>query len=98
MLVLSVIDVFNMFDNVQIMTGGGPSGATETMVLYAYDQAYTFLNYGYAITLSCLTFLCVFILTAIQMSIGGDNILSRKDKKKVRRLRLRASQLKAKEE
>ena len=27
MLVLSVIDVFNMFDNVQIMTGGGPSGA-----------------------------------------------------------------------
>ena len=98
MLVLSVIDVFNMFDNVQIMTGGGPSGATETMVLYAYDQAYTFLNYGYAITLSCLTFLCVFILTAIQMSIGGDNILSRKDKKKVRHLRLRASQLKAKEE
>ncbi len=76
MLVLAVIDVFNMFDNVQVMTGGGPIGASETMVLYAYDQAYTFLNYGYAITLSVITFICVFILTCIQMSLENNPLLS----------------------
>lgn len=97
MLVLSVIDVFNMFDNVQIMTGGGPSGSTETMVLYAYDQAYTFLNYGYAITLSCLTFLCVFILTIIQMSIGNENMFSRKRTKKAQK-QLDSTKALAKEE
>jgi multiple sugar transport system permease protein len=97
MLILAVIDVFNMFDNVQIMTGGGPSGHTETMVLYAYEQAYTFLNYGYAITLSCLTFLCVFVLTAIQMSIGNDKVIARK-KKKEKKPQLQAAHAAAKEE
>lgn len=97
MLVLAVIDVFNMFDNVQIMTGGGPSGSTETMVLYAYDQAYTFLNYGYAITLSCLTFLCVFVLTIIQMSIGNENMFSRKRTKKAKK-QLDSTKALAKEE
>lgn len=84
MLVLAVIDVFNMFDNVQIMTGGGPAGSTETMVLYAYEQAYTFLDYGYAIALSCLTFLCVFILTVIQLSLGDDKE-AKMEKKRLRK-------------
>ena len=87
MLVLAVIDVFNMFDNVQIMTGGGPSGATETLVLYAYEQAYTFVNYGYAIALSCLTFLCVFVLTVIQMSIGDDKEAKRDKKRRAKEAR-----------
>ena len=87
MLVLAVIDVFNMFDNVQIMTGGGPSGATETLVLYAYEQAYTFVNYGYAIALSCLTFLCVFVLTVIQMSIGDDKDAKRDKKRRAKEAR-----------
>ena len=86
MLVLAVIDVFNMFDNVQIMTGGGPAGSTETMVLYAYQQAYTFLDYGYAIALSCLTFLCVFVLTIIQMSLEGDKD-AKAEKKRQRKLK-----------
>ena len=50
-------------------------------MLYAYEQAYTFVNYGYAIALSCLTFLCVFVLTVLQMSIGDDKE-ARKDKKR----------------
>ena len=86
MLVLAIIDVFNMFDNVQVMTGGGPSGASETMVLYAYQQAYTFLNYGYAITLSVLTFVCVFVLTVIQMSIGREKTPKSAKKQQAKRI------------
>ena len=86
MLVLAIIDVFNMFDNVQVMTGGGPSGASETMVLYAYQQAYTFLNYGYAITLSVLTFVCVFVLTVIQMSIGRERTPKSAKKQQAKRI------------
>ena len=86
MLVLAIIDVFNMFDNVQVMTGGGPSGASETMVLYAYQQAYTFLNYGYAITLSVLTFVCVFVLTVIQTSIGREKTPKSAKKQQAKRI------------
>jgi multiple sugar transport system permease protein len=72
MLVLSVIYCFNMFDNVQVMTGGGPSGATETMILYSFKQAYTMMDYGYALTISTLSFLIILTLTVIQMRLDRD--------------------------
>jgi multiple sugar transport system permease protein len=72
MLILSVIWAFNLFDNVQVMTGGGPSGATDTIILYSYKQAYTMQDYGYALSLSTLSFVIIFILTFIQMQLGRD--------------------------
>ena len=89
MLVLTVIGVFNMFDNVQVMTGGGPSGATETLVFYSYKHAYTFNDYGYAMTLSTMLFLIIFILTVIQMTVGGDREAARD--KRARKVALRAA-------
>ena len=87
MLVLSVIDVFNMFDNVQVMTGGGPYGSTDTLILYSFKSAYTGLDYGYGITISTIAFLVVLILTIIQMSLNrGEG-----DAKVPRRLRRQAS-------
>ena len=72
MLILSVIWAFNLFDNVQVMTGGGPSAATETIILYSYKQAYTMQDYGYALSLSTLSFVIIFILTFIQMQLDRD--------------------------
>jgi multiple sugar transport system permease protein len=72
MLVLTVIGAFNMFDNVQVMTGGGPAGSTETIILYLYKQAYTFQDYGYALSLSTTAFLIIFILTVVQMILNRD--------------------------
>ncbi|MDR1062123.1 MAG: sugar ABC transporter permease [Clostridiales bacterium] len=72
MLVLAVIGAFNMFDNVKIMTDGGPSGATETIILYSFKQAYTFQDYGYALSLSTTAFFIIFLLTLLQMRLGRD--------------------------
>lgn len=76
MFILTLIDVFNMFDAPQVMTGGGPSGASETMILYAFKVAYRDMDYSYGITLSNIAFIIVFIFTAIQLSLSG-----RKDRK-----------------
>jgi ABC-type sugar transport system permease subunit len=54
------------------MTGGGPSAATETIFLYSYKQAYTMQDYGYALSLSTLSFVIIFILTFIQMQLDRD--------------------------
>ena len=72
MFVLAIIYCFNMFDNVQIMTGGGPSGATDTMILYSYREARTNLDYGYALSLSTISFIIILTFTVIQMRLSRD--------------------------
>ncbi|MDR0396417.1 MAG: sugar ABC transporter permease [Oscillospiraceae bacterium] len=88
MLVLAVISSFNAFDNVMIMTNGGPSGATETIILYSFKQAYFGNNdYGYALALSTMTFLIIFALTALQMSLDRDWSVERMKRDEKRRVR-----------
>jgi len=73
MLVLAVIGSFNAFDNIMIMTQGGPSGSTETIISYAYKQAYFGnLDYGYSLSMTTTTFLIVFVLTWLQMTLDRD--------------------------
>jgi multiple sugar transport system permease protein len=49
------------FDLVFVLTHGGPARATSTVVLYVYEQAFTFNNMGYA---AALTTVVVAILVA----------------------------------
>lgn len=67
LLITNTIYIFNLFDEPKIMTGGGPARSTQTLVMYAFDKAYTDGDYGYAITITTICFIIVFILTAIQM-------------------------------
>lgn len=44
------------FDLIQVLTGGGPAGSTESLALYAYLTAMRFLDFGYGATLLLATF------------------------------------------
>lgn len=48
---------FGIFDLVQVMTGGGPAGATETVSLYIYNIVMRYLDFGYGAALVVVTFL-----------------------------------------
>lgn len=48
---------FGIFDLIQVMTGGGPGGATEVVSLYIYSNAMRYLDFGYASALIVVTFL-----------------------------------------
>ena len=65
MFLLSFTGVFNALENVLMWTGGGPYGATETLLSYAYKQALSSLDYSYAITMATIVFLITFILTMV---------------------------------
>ncbi|XGV98019.1 MAG: carbohydrate ABC transporter permease [Leptolyngbya sp. BL-A-14] len=52
---------FGIFDLVQVMTGGGPGGATEVVALYIYSNAMRYLDFGYGSALIVVTFLLVII-------------------------------------
>lgn len=46
--VMTTINAFKIFDEIYIMTGGGPIGSTETLVFFIFTQAFDKLNVGYA--------------------------------------------------
>lgn len=71
-----VISTINLsFLLVQVMTGGGPNGASEVALTYMYDQAYTNSTYNYKMALGVVVFLFSFILAAIVSYITKRDIL-----------------------
>jgi multiple sugar transport system permease protein len=54
--VTSLIGAFQVFDQVYVMTGGGPAGATTTLVHQIYNAAFKALDMGYAAAMSFVLF------------------------------------------
>jgi multiple sugar transport system permease protein len=51
-LILRAMDLLRIFDQIFILTQGGPGFATETVSLYIYRTAFRFSNFGYAAAMS----------------------------------------------
>jgi multiple sugar transport system permease protein len=51
-LLLRTMDLLRVFDQIFILTEGGPGFATETVSLYIYRTAFRFSNFGYAAAMS----------------------------------------------
>ncbi|QYO65186.1 carbohydrate ABC transporter permease [Leptolyngbya sp. 7M] len=56
---------FGVFDLVQVMTGGGPGGATETVSLYIYATIMRYLDFGYGAALVVVTFVILSLAVAL---------------------------------
>jgi multiple sugar transport system permease protein len=56
---------FGIFDLVQVMTGGGPAGATETVSIYIYATVMRYLDFGYGAALVVVTFLLLIAAVAV---------------------------------
>jgi multiple sugar transport system permease protein len=51
-LLLRTMDLLRVFDQIFILTEGGPAFATETVSLYIYRAAFRFFDFGYAAAMS----------------------------------------------
>lgn len=45
---LSTISAIKVFDEIFVMTGGGPAGSTYTAMFFVYSAAFQNFRYGYA--------------------------------------------------
>ncbi|MEW6228498.1 MAG: sugar ABC transporter permease [Bacillota bacterium] len=72
--VVGVIQAFQVFAPVYVMTKGGPLGATSVIVFYLYEQAFTFYKMGYASAVAYVLFVTIFILTLLQFRLMGQRI------------------------
>jgi multiple sugar transport system permease protein len=73
-IVMTVISSFQVFEQTLTMTAGGPGNVTNTIVLYLYQNAFTYLKMGYASAMAWILFALIMIVTAIQMA-GQRNLV-----------------------
>jgi multiple sugar transport system permease protein len=66
-LVISLINGFQVFDQVYAMTGGGPNGASEVVVEQIYDMTFRYGRAGEASALSWMLFIVILAVTVIQV-------------------------------
>lgn len=68
-LVLSTITTLQAFEQVYVMTNGGPNQASELTVLFMYRQGFEFFHMGYAAAVAWVLFALIFVLTLIQLRL-----------------------------
>lgn len=68
-LVISLINNFQVFDQIWVMTAGGPEGSTNVVVGEIVKNSFEYGHMGYASALSMVLFLIIMIITAIQLRL-----------------------------
>jgi putative chitobiose transport system permease protein len=70
--VLSAIAATKVFEEMYLMTQGGPADATRTIVYYVYDQAFSELEISYACTVGLALFVVVLLLSLLRWLLVSE--------------------------
>jgi len=68
-LIITTIASFQVFDQVKIMTNGGPANATSVTVFYVYRQCFEFMKLGYSSSLAFVLFVVIFLVSIAQIKL-----------------------------
>lgn len=74
--VISAIGATKVFEEVYLMTQGGPADSTRTIVYYVYDQAFSELEISYACTVGLALFLIVLLLSLVRYAFASEGGIS----------------------
>lgn len=66
-LITNLINSFQVFDPVYVMTKGGPMFSTEVLVYYVYYMGFNVFDMGYASSMAFILFLIILVFTLIQL-------------------------------
>lgn len=71
-ILLSTIGTCSLFDEVFILTEGGPMNTTLTPVLYLYNVAFKYLHFGRASSIAYALFVILLILGVFELKVLGE--------------------------
>lgn len=71
--IMALINSFKVFDQVSVITQGGPGDSTIVMAYYIYQEAFQFYDMGYASALSWIMFAIIMAITLIQWKFGDKS-------------------------
>lgn len=66
---ITIIGAFMVFDEVYVMTSGGPGRATETLATTLYKTGFRQDNMGYACAIGVLMFAVTFVFSAVELKL-----------------------------
>jgi multiple sugar transport system permease protein len=64
------IDIFRMFDYIFVMTSGGPGTATYVLPLYAWQQTFSFIKWGYGATISLVLLVMILVIANVFIKVA----------------------------
>lgn len=67
--IMGIIGSFKVFDQISVLTQGGPGSSSSVMAYYVYRTAFDYFDMGYANTLAWALFVLVFLVTPIQWKL-----------------------------
>jgi putative chitobiose transport system permease protein len=70
--VISAIAATKVFEEVYVMTQGGPRNSSKTIVYYVYEQAFQDLEISYACTIGLALFLIILGLSVLRLSLSRE--------------------------
>ncbi|MDO5425196.1 MAG: sugar ABC transporter permease [Eubacteriales bacterium] len=74
-IVLAAVGSIKIFDNIYIMTSGGPYNMTSTIAIDMYKEAFLKLNFGYGSAIAVvLCVICMLVYLVINRLMAGDAI------------------------
>jgi ABC-type sugar transport system permease subunit len=74
LLIVAVIDSFQVFTVVNVMTRGGPAGSTEVLVSLLYRTSFAFFDIGKGSAIAMLLFVFLLALTALKFLIARRRV------------------------
>lgn len=74
LLMISVIEAFQVFTIVDVMTGGGPAGATDMLVNMLYRVGFTLFDIGLGSALAVLLFIFLIALAIFKARVLGRKV------------------------
>jgi multiple sugar transport system permease protein len=72
-LVITTINSFQCFALIQLLTSGGPTHSTDTVMYYIYYMAFKLYRYGYANAMGVVLAVIIAILSALQFKLMQSN-------------------------
>ncbi|MEX1143328.1 MAG: sugar ABC transporter permease [Anaerolineales bacterium] len=71
LIILGVIDSFLTFDQVLVLTRGGPGNVTEVIGMYMYSNSFSLFRLGFGAAISVVMFSTVALFTLMQWRLVG---------------------------
>jgi len=62
-IITAMMSSFQVFEQMWVMTQGGPNDSTISVAMYLYVQGFQLLNMGYASAVAWVLFLIIFMIT-----------------------------------
>ncbi len=73
-IIITTINSFQCFSIIQLLTAGGPSYATSTVMYMVYERAFTLNKYGLSSAMGVVLAIVIMIISIIQFKFFGDEV------------------------